>query len=140
MDIGWLELASCIKGFNPLIYHNAYSLSELIVLAEQAITVQIGPSSNIPGVTMDSDYTNTADLCSSPIFALNNGYEMSYHLNMSTTPPVISGYSDLNDWIGTNTSKSILENSCSLSSVGAEALSLMNSTYYACGNNDGMYG
>ena len=138
MNIGWIELGSCKRGFNPLKYHKDYTVTELMHIAQQAITAQIGPSSNIPGFMMTVDDTMTADLCSNPIFALNNGYEMSYHLDMSTSPPVIAGYSDSNDWIGTDIAKDLLVNSCSLTDIGEEALPLMNSTYYACGNSNGM--
>ena len=31
-----------------------------------------------PGVSEDADWTNTADLCSNPVYALNNQYEMSF--------------------------------------------------------------
>ena len=72
-DIGWLHFASCTEGSNPLVYNSEYSIDELLDLAQYAITVQFGPSTNIPGLEEDERYTNTADLCSNPVWALNNG-------------------------------------------------------------------
>ena len=79
MDIGWLEFASCAEGSNPLTYSPEYTFAELLDLAQYAVTVQIGTSTFAPGqITVPDltvfDYTNTAKICSMPIFALNSGY------------------------------------------------------------------
>lgn len=94
MEIGWLQFSSCTEG-NPSTgsgsnYHSSFNQSELFALLQYAVTVQIGPKSNVPGVTENTDWTNTADLCSNPVWALNNKYELSFVLDMFSSPTVCS--------------------------------------------------
>ena len=68
MDIGWITFGSCTYGSGDLLAYNSdFTYSELLDLARYAVTVMIGPSTNVPGVSMDADLTNTADLCSNPV-------------------------------------------------------------------------
>ena len=92
MDIGWIQFSWCSNGIYDLNsssnYHGSFNKSELFALLEYAITVQIGPKSDVPRVTIDDDYTNTADICSNPVWALNHKYELGYVLNTGSSPTV----------------------------------------------------
>ena len=136
-DIGWLQFSICSEGGGHSVYNPNYTVDDLFDLTRYAITVQIGPSNNTPGVSEDVDYTNTADICSNPVFALNNQYEMSYTLNMTVSPPVISDYANTDNWIGTSISKNRLVNTCfARTSLGSVPHALYNVTYWGCGNHD----
>ena len=91
MNIGWIEFSWCSPRNVPESssnYHPSFTQNELFDILKYAITVQIGPDSNIPGVTENADYTNTADICSNPVWALNHKYELSFVLNMTSSPTV----------------------------------------------------
>eukprot|EP01083_Nonionella_stella_P154771 499143_1 len=90
MDIGWIEFASCKEGctWEPdtsgcdnddhlLQYPNGWTQQQMIDIARYAITVKILPSTDIPG-DETIEYAVKADICSNPIYALNNGYELSF--------------------------------------------------------------
>ena len=90
VEIGWLQFSWCDNQNQPKSsnYHSSFTVAELFALLEYAVTVQIGPATNVPGVSESSNYTNTADLCSNPVWALNNKYELSFVLNMTSSPTV----------------------------------------------------
>ena len=90
MEIGCLQFSSCNNPSGSSNYHSSFTQSELFALLKYAVTVQIGPATNVPGVSETSDYTNTADLCSNPVWALNNKYELSFVLNITSSPTVCS--------------------------------------------------
>eukprot|EP01083_Nonionella_stella_P227374 806788_1 len=101
IDIGWMEFMHCAEGNGAPSAHqydNGFSLSQMIDLAQHAVTLKILPSTDTPGSSETTAYAVTADLCSNPVFALNNGYEMSYALDLSNAQ--ITSYGDINDWIG----------------------------------------
>ena len=137
MDIGWVEFASCPEGGNTTIINPQYTMDELLILAESAVTVKIMPSTDIPGVNETAAYTMKADLCSNPIYALNRGYTMSWVVNETTDPPVVAGVADTANWIGAT---DLLWNSC----YGYDALGEEPSTleemyiYHACNNGEGL--
>ena len=137
MDIGWVEFASCAEGGNPTIINPQYTMDELLILAESAVTVKIMPSTDIPGVSETAAYTVKADLCSNPVYALNRGYTMSWVLDETTDPPVVAGLADTTNWIGAT---DMLANSC----YGQDALGDEPSTleemyiYHACANVEGL--
>ena len=143
MTIGWLEYTHCTEGLNnELIYNPEYGgLYGLINLAQYAVTVKILPSSDIPGQSETAEYTVMADLCSNPIYALNNGYTMSFTLNETSDPPVITGYADTSNWIGDNAA-TLVGNSCygDYTAFGEEPLTLAEEyVYHACGNTEGIH-
>eukprot|EP01083_Nonionella_stella_P091791 256699_1 len=70
--IGWIQYASCMEG-RPIGYPDGYTQDELIDIAKYAITVKVLPSTDIPGQSETPDVALMADLCSNPIYALNNG-------------------------------------------------------------------
>ena len=92
MEIGWIEFSWCIEGNNndkySQNYHSGFTEAELFDLLQYAVTIQIGPRSNVTWGREDSNYTNTADICSNPVFALNNQYELSFVVNMTSDPTV----------------------------------------------------
>ena len=91
MNIGWIEFSWCSPRNGPEStsnYHPSFTENELFGLLKYAITVQIGPKTNVPGVTENADYTNTADICSNPVWALNHQYELSFVLDMTSSPTV----------------------------------------------------
>ena len=140
MEIGWIEFSSCVEGQNPVIMNAQYTLSELLILAESAVTVKIMPSTDIPGVSETAAYTVMADLCSNPIYALNRGYTMSWILDETTDPPVIAGVADTSNWIG---SRSMMWNSQNCIDrngyLGQEPPTLAELyIYHACGNTLGL--
>jgi len=94
MEIGWIQYSHCEEGDNANEYNEDYSMDDLIEMAETAITVKIMPSGETPGQNETASYTVMADLCSNPIYALNRGYTMSWQLDETTDPPVITGYAD----------------------------------------------
>lgn len=95
-----------VDSFSRALVKQSFSI-HLHVLTSNA-SVQMGPSSNVPGISEDADYTNTADLCSNPVYAFNKGYELSFTLDMTTSPPLISNWADTDNWIGTDTAKGII--------------------------------
>ena len=114
MEIGWIKFASCneedMKTSTDYAYNSNYSLWNLVHLAKYAITMKLLTYNDIPGEMENSEYSVTADLCSNVVFALNKGYELSYPIHLETHQ--ITGYSNLQQWIGTTKAKSRLSNSC----------------------------
>ena len=135
MHIGWLQFATCTEGNNPLTYHSDYGLQGLLDIVRYAVTIQIGPSTNIPGVSETDDYTFTADLCSNPMYAVNRGYEPSFTVNTSTSPPEAIGYADVSNWITAGTQSHHLTNSYLATNA---PLPLNTSIYWGAGNSAGI--
>ena len=79
-----------------------------------------------------------ADLCSNPIYALNNGYIMSWTVSESSDPPVITDYTNTDYWIGAT---DLMWNSCyGAVSYGSEPSTLSIAyLYHACGNHGGLH-
>ena len=145
MEIGWIEYSSCIEGapysttYNPL-----YSLNGLLHIAQYAVTIKILPSSDIPGSNETAEYTVMADICSNPIYALNNGYTMGLTVNETSDPPVVTGLvtgDDISEnWIGDNAATVLWSGCYRLASVGDEPPKLeTGSIYDACGNTGGLH-
>eukprot|EP01083_Nonionella_stella_P092119 257764_1 len=150
MDIGWVEFASCKEGCkyssahamcdtddHSLKYPNGWTQQQMIDIARYAITVKILPSSDIPGSESETtEYAVKSDICSNPIYALNNGYELSFTLDLTTS--FVTGFTDLNNWIGSNNAKSRLGNSCN---HGSKARLIIDDDlfYQACGNFGGLH-
>ena len=129
MEIGWIEFSSCIEGKHSSTFNPDYESDELIELAQQAVTVKILPSTDIPGHSETAKYALMADLCSNPIFALNNGYSLSYTLDEDFT----ASKADPNNWIGDSAS-TLMWNSCH-----AALYQLSDGkVYWACGNVGGI--
>lgn len=115
-EIGWLLFSTCAYGGNSAgsasNYNSDYTKAELFDLLQYAVTVQIGPIDNEPGVTENANWTVTADICSNPVFALNNQYEVSFELNMTSDPTVITDYANVDYWIGTTKALTHIPNAC----------------------------
>ena len=138
MDIGWIQFASCAEGDNPATINSEYTLDELLILAESAVTVKIMPSTDIPGVSETAAYTMKADFCSNPVYALNRGYTLSWVVDETTDPPVVIDYADEGNWIGAT---DLIWNSCyaGVTAVGEEPPTLADLyVYHACGNTEGL--
>eukprot|EP01084_Bolivina_argentea_P317956 551316_1 len=107
MDIGWIRFLSCTEGKHAnatFTFQNP--LTMLLDISQYAITVKFLPSTDVPdGNTENTAFSVKSKICSSPIYALNNGYELSYVLD--TTTSVILGYPDpLNwPWLGSPTAQ-----------------------------------
>lgn len=135
-----MKYSTCIEGYNPQTYNSEYTLDELIGLAQYAITVKFLPSTDIPGQNETVAYSVMADLCSNPVYALNNGYTMSYKVDENSSPPVVTGYTDTGYWIGNN-SYTLMWNGCygSLGSGAVPPTLQSGYTYHACGNGNGIH-
>ena len=84
-------------------------MDELLYLFPYAITVKILSTDYLPNNTIYSgDYMIKADICSNPIFALNNKWETSFVLDYDTG--LIVSASDPNDWIGTAIAQARMNN------------------------------
>eukprot|EP01084_Bolivina_argentea_P100985 181149_1 len=138
MNIGWLKFFHCSEsvGVSSLpIYHNGYTLSELVTLSKYAITVKFLSGADIPGTNENDAYALKTDICSEQIFALNNGYALTYTLDHNTL--LTSGASDINGWIGTTTAKDRISNAwCT---QGAADKLLDQYFFHACGNLNGIH-
>ena len=143
LEIGWLQYSTCIEGNNEQTYNSNYSLDEFLYLAQYAVTIKFLPSTDIPGepLTEQSDqYGVMADLCSNPIYALNNGYMMAFTVDETSSPPVLTGYGNTDNWIGTN-AVTMMSNNCydNDKSSGDEPSTLEDGyVTYSCGNADGL--
>eukprot|EP01084_Bolivina_argentea_P184427 318070_1 len=87
MNTGWLKFFDCKEGNSAASfpkYHNDYTLSELVTLSKYAISVKFLTGTGIPGVNENTSFALTTNICSEPIFSLNNGYELSYTLDHNT--------------------------------------------------------
>eukprot|EP01084_Bolivina_argentea_P035042 64979_1 len=137
-EIGWFKFAQCTEGkgssLHGIKYANEYSVGELISILKYAVTIKLLPSSDIPGQIENNNFALTADICSDPIWAINNGYEMSFILD-KTTASVI-GYSNINNWFGTSTAKNRLNNSCLHLNSPKEIIDSF--IYDSCGNSNGL--
>eukprot|EP01084_Bolivina_argentea_P252528 423888_1 len=95
--IGWIQFATCTEGTSiasiPLP-SNGWNIKQLQNISQYAITIKILTGNDIPGSIENQFYAVTADICSNPIYALNNGYELSYTLNI--TDSTVIGASDIN--------------------------------------------
>jgi len=136
-EIGWFEFGSCVEGPNALEFPSGYTLSELVELARYAITVKIIPADKLPTDDTADDFSVKADICSNPIFALGHGYEMSYTLDTSTFDVIGQTSASSPDWIGSDTAKNRLKNTCN---EGGSMISYDKPfIYHACGNAYGMH-
>eukprot|EP01084_Bolivina_argentea_P311234 538702_1 len=108
MDIGWVKYSHCTEGHGSNINGMKYwkTLQELVDMARYAITFKILPSNDLPY----TQFALKAKLCSNPIYALNNGYELSYTLN--TTTSHVEGYGSDDYWIGSLTAIIRTRNYC----------------------------
>ena len=105
INVGWIKY-SCNE-----------PLEKLLKISKYAITAKFVPSSK----SVIDDYKVTANVCSNPIYALNNGYELSYTLNKRSSPLSstasnndIIDFVNPDDWIGTYHAKQqLLNNKCS---------------------------
>merc|ERR1711937_483939 len=106
-----------------------------------AVTVKFLASTDIPGQSETAEYAVMADYCSNPIYALNNGYGMSWTVDETSNPPVITGPADTNNWIG-DRADHWMWNSCYASDwrLGHEPATLQEDViYHACGNQQGLH-
>ena len=135
LDVCWIRYLDCEEGDNPSTLHHPYTVDQLVDIAQYAVTLKILPSDDVPGSDETCDFGVTADVCSNPVFALNKGYALSHELDEWASPPVITGYADTDNWIGTNKAKKRLKNSCYGDRIlGEEPQTLLNGrVYHACG-------
>ena len=142
MTIGWLEYMHCTEGFNNDFIYNPEGggLNGLLDLVQYAVTVKILPSSDIPGQNETAAYTVMADLCSNPIYALNNGYSMSFTVNETSDTPVVIDYANISNWIGDNAA-ALTANGCFYNTpIGSEPETLASEyIYHTCGNGGGLH-
>ena len=138
MVIGWIKYSQCVEGMNAPTVNGDYSLTEIIELAQSAVTVKFLPSTDIPGQSETAEYAVTADYCSNPIYALNNGYGMSWTVDETSNPPVITGYADTDNWIGDQAAKWMWNTCFKEWGVGQEPPTLEEDViYHACNNHGG---
>lgn len=122
-------------------YNDNFRIEEFNYLVQNAITVKILPSGDIPGETENEEYALSTVMCSNPIYALNRGYEMTYRyqVDQATANPIVIGYADEVNWKGTTQSLARIENSCFVKTAnGSVPQALSDSIYHACGNAQGM--
>eukprot|EP01084_Bolivina_argentea_P231894 390954_1 len=112
-SIGWVQFLTCTEGSTvasiPTL-GNGLTIAQLQNISQYAITTKFLTGNDIPGVTENTAYAVKSDICSNPIYALNNGYELSYTLDITNS--FVTGLSNLNNWIGTTTAKNRLSNGC----------------------------
>jgi len=133
MMIGWIEYASCVEGNNPPVFNEAVSR-----MHSSAITVKILPSTDVPGHSETSAYAVTAKLCSNPVYAFNSGYAMSWVVDQTTDPPLITGLADTDNWIGDNAA-TLMGMHCSEWGVDDEPPTLDSQIYGAACNGAGIH-
>ena len=137
--IGWIKFLQCDEGsITEYTYPDCQSWDAMFPFTEHAITAQLLPRDATPS---QFDFTNspTDDFAvmlsvgSSPVSALNEGLELSWSYDPETLN--ITGYADMDDWLGSDTAKERLSNSC----FGENPPQLLESwIYYACGNFEGI--
>lgn len=137
MDIGWIKYLSCEEGEGSVRVQYPFALSDIINLAQYAVTIKILPKGDIPGLREDSEYAVMADLCSNPVYAMNHGKEMSYNLDINTG--LVDGVTDINNWIGTDDAVARMQNKCLGHglSIGSEPKDLITGLFYhgSCNGN-----
>eukprot|EP01083_Nonionella_stella_P300996 1030384_1 len=139
-EIGWIKFASCKEGYGSDLYAleypttNGWSKQELIDIAKNAVTVKILPSDDIPGSNENGEYAVTADICSNPMFAFNNGYELSWTVDMVTS--LVTGATNSLYWIGSENATNRMTNSMTTSvAIGDEPRSISDGYFYHAPNN-----
>ena len=103
-------------------------------LLPYAISIKIAPS-NIYIRTYYSEYELIAKPCSNPVFALNNGYELTMTLNKQFD--IIDNHKLFN-WIGTDTAKQRLINYCYPTEICKPRM-FLDVVYQTCFNPDGIH-
>ena len=138
IEIGWIKYSSCIEGNNLMTLNADYTESEIVDLAKRAVTVKILPFTDVPGSSETAEYAVTADICSNPVFALNNGYQMDYTVDSDL---LVSGYSNVDNWSGTDSATNRLSNGCyeCTSGLGQEPWQFTDLFYWACCNGAGIH-
>lgn len=130
MDIGWIKYGSCIEGWGSSINTVTFNANLTAEKIFSSISIKILPSTDIPdGITENSDYSVKADICSNPVYALHNGLELSFQL-------------DINNWIGSTTAINRLRNDCyhGTGSIGHLPRSISNGELYqSCGSWGGLH-
>ena len=83
---------------------NKLSINELVKLFPYATTIKFLSTNYTPNdTTYSGNFSIKTDICSNPIFSLNNGYETSWTIDYDTH--LITEKSNINNWIGTSTAK-----------------------------------
>ncbi len=141
LEIGWLEYSHCKEGNSgdsASIYNPDYSMDELLDLAQYAVTIKFLPSTDVPGQSETASYAVMAELCSNPIYALNRGYTMSWTVDETSQPPVVTGLATTDNWIGAT---ELMSSVCyGDDSLGAEPTRIeVGYVYHACGNHGGLH-
>merc|ERR1712154_638879 len=91
----------------------------------------------VPGraeVANKKKYEVEAKVCSEPVYALNNGFELTYVLDHGTN--AILDNADLTQWIGSDEAKGRLKTTCK---IGAPRTIQSGFWYASCGNGGGIH-
>eukprot|EP01083_Nonionella_stella_P167634 563938_1 len=135
--IGWIKAFECDVTRKSFRYQSPFvDLASFITFSNHAISAKLVPRN----ASNPADYEVQTVQCGNPIWNLNNGWEMSY--TTDSTTGFITGYTDLNDWIGTSAAKERLNNSCVEDDVAIGANPHLLSSgliYQACGKDEGLH-
>ena len=124
MNIGWLKLLSCNEGntnswagndINQFTFPSNFD--DIINNSlPYAITIKFLDSSLTPNNDSSAgDYMVKADICSYPVFALNNNLELSFTIDLNTK--LKSGASNIDNWTGSPTAISRMESDFNCPSI-----------------------
>eukprot|EP01084_Bolivina_argentea_P054219 99455_1 len=135
--IGWVNMISCNESASDSTFQYYTSIDDIKNLLPYVISVKIVPQGGYSWSTIDNlynTYTVEAKICSNQILALNQGKEFSYQTDGNR----IVGYSNLNDWIGSDAAKMRLENSCYAGGITTPR-DVWQYMYAACNNMNGIH-
>ena len=134
MQIKWIPFLSCNEGPNRWTWNADYdALEDLLVKAQDAVTVKILPSTDVPGSSETAEFAVMAELCSDPVHSLNSGYTISYTVDESGNS---IGMEDGSNWIGSTGAVKRLKTSCGSTEKIDD---FFGSFYCACNNQAGLY-
>eukprot|EP01084_Bolivina_argentea_P303958 524876_1 len=102
VDIGWIKYLDCIDGTgsveNYVVYNEYYNQTQLLEFAKYAITFKIIPENVTRNSSYYSKFAVLSDICTTNVWALNNGYSVGYKLDINTLE--VTGYPQFDEYIG----------------------------------------
>ena len=124
-DVAWIQILECDETTNDFTY---YHRSQWLDLQKQAISIKIVPVGSKSNPQYD-DFAVVAVPCSNPVIATQNNFAASYVIDENTLS--LTGYANINNWIGTATAKARLWNNNGM------ALDSFDDVIYRAGGNQG---
>eukprot|EP01084_Bolivina_argentea_P216860 368310_1 len=134
-DIGWKKVMYCQDNKDSDMTYPTGSSTYMESIAPYAISIKIVPDDlNDP---LFDKYAVYGKVCQNPIISLNNLYELSYTINVTTFKPI--GRNNVKNWYGLHNSKERLSQDANCPDTELITPSpITRSLFQSCGRQNGL--